>query len=251
MNPSTLAAVILEACVVSADEAEAAAWAGAGRVELCADLARDGLTPPLEMLRETVRRLRPLGTTVAAMLRPPPPAGPHAFGVSAADAAGLEAAARALLAAGADALVFGFLTEAGEVDWPRVRPLLAIARQAGRESVFHRAVDAARDPHAAVRSLRAAGFTRVLTSGAARTAQQGAATLARWQRESAADGRPDFILPGGGIRADHAAELAAATGIRQLHGAFRGRRDGIPGPLDPESVRMTASRLAEAADRMS
>ncbi len=238
---------LLEVCVLSADEAEAAVRAGAGRVELCADLARDGLTPPVGMVCETVRRLRPLGAAVAVMLRPVPPPGRHAFGVSEEDARELEGQAQALLAAGADALVFGFLTLAGEVDWPLAGRLLAIAQSAGRESVFHRAVDAASRPDEAVAALLSAGFTRILTSGGAPTAQQGAATLTRWHQRACQAGRPGFVLPGGGIRAHNVGALRAATGIRQAHGAFRSRVNGQPEPLDVAGVKVAVETGRNAA----
>ena len=85
---------------------------------------------------------------------------------------------------------------------------------------FHRAFDRVEDKAGALEELIELGIERVLTSGGPPTAWEGRAELARLVEQ--ARGRI-VVMPGGGVRAQHAAELLAATGVRELHGsvAFR------------------------------
>jgi copper homeostasis protein len=69
---------------------------------------------------------------------------------------------------GADGVVFGLLTAAGEVDAARTRDLLLLARPLS--VTFHRAFDLTRDPFEALDSLAGLGADRVLTSGQATSA---------------------------------------------------------------------------------
>jgi copper homeostasis protein len=79
---------------------------------------------------------------------------------------------------------------------------------------FHRAFDECPDPGQALETVIALGVTRVLTSGGAATAPQGAATIAKLVRRAA--GRIG-ILAGGGITADNVAELVRTSGVREVH----------------------------------
>ncbi|MFO0806637.1 MAG: copper homeostasis protein CutC [Gemmataceae bacterium] len=87
-----------------------------------------------------------------------------------------------------------------------------------RGSVFHRAFDEIPDRFAAMETLIELGFRRILTSGGAATAPEGAEELAALIR--AARGRIE-ILPGGGITPDNASELVHRTGATWIHGSFR------------------------------
>ena len=59
--------VLFEACVESVAEAVAAERGGAGRIELCVDLAVDGTTPPAEMIAEACRAVK---VPVMVLVRP-------------------------------------------------------------------------------------------------------------------------------------------------------------------------------------
>lgn len=128
------------------------------------------------------------------------------FCYSETEYAAMLADARALLAAGADGLAFGFLHDDGTVDEARTREFVALCGE--KEAVFHRAFDVTPDRDAAMQTLIACGVKRVLTSGGACDAPSGKDELRRLQ---AAYGRQIEILPGGGIRAENAAQLAAYT----------------------------------------
>ena len=96
----------------------------------------------------------------------------------------------------------------------RTRIMAELARDAGRESVFHRAIDVTPDWRAALDALMDLGITRVLTSGQEPDVSLGTATV-REMIEYAA-GRIQ-ILPGAGITARNMDRVIAGTGCRQIH----------------------------------
>ena len=101
------------------------------------------------------------------------------------------------------------------------------------------------DPLGALRLLGDLGVERVLTSGAAATAAEGAELLTRLVG-AAADGDP-AVLAGGSVRPANIAELIRATGVREVHLRAQSpslRGDGSLG-TDPAIVRAV---LAAAAD---
>jgi copper homeostasis protein len=126
--------------------------------------------------------------------------------------------AETFLTAGADGLVFGALNVAGEVDEAPCQRLTTLAT--GR-AAFHRAFDFVNDQGRALEQLIALGFQRVLTSGGAATAREGAAMIAKLMAR--ARGRIE-ILPGGGIRAENVADIVRLTGCNQIHAAARNGR---------------------------
>ena len=79
---------------------------------------------------------------------------------------------------------------------------------------FHRAFDFARDREVALEALVELGVHRVLTSGGAATALEGAASLALLVRQ--ANGRIE-ILAGGGINAGNVAAVVRESGVREVH----------------------------------
>lgn len=203
--------VKVEICCGSAEDVYAAAAAGADRVELNSALSLGGLTPSLGAMALSRRA----GIEIMAMARPRE----GGFCYSEMEFETLCADARALLEAGADGVVFACQHPDGTVDAQRCRAVLEIIGD--RQSVFSRAIDTVPDWRGALDTLCALGFTRVLTSGQAPTAPEGADTIRR-MREYAA-GRLE-ILPGCGVRPENAAELLARTGCGQLHASVKGER---------------------------
>ena len=121
--------------------------------------------------------------------------------------------------AGVAGFAIGVLHSDGSIDLhrcQRIRETVA-ARVA---VVFHRAFDTTPDPFVALEQLIDLGFTRVMTSGGARTALAGADIIC--QLIERARDRIE-ILPAGGIAPAHVRELVARTGCRQVHGSFRQR----------------------------
>ena len=130
--------VLLEVCCGSADDVIEAHKAGADRVELNSDLFHGGLTPTLG---ELIVAKRETGMRIMAMVRPRE----GGFHYTEAEFATAVEDAKLLLAHGADGLVFGFLHEDGTLDGERTRVLAELAQAAGKESVFHRAIDVVPD----------------------------------------------------------------------------------------------------------
>lgn len=134
---------------------------GADRIELCAALSEGGLTPSLGLVRMVQRAVT---IPVYAMLRPR--AGDFLY--SPDDVAVLREDLALFKAAGVAGVVFGCLAPDGSVDADLTRALIALARPL--PVTFHRAIDMAVDPLAAIDTLAALGVERILTSGGESTA---------------------------------------------------------------------------------
>lgn len=202
---------LLEICCGSFDDVCAASAGGAERVELNSALFLGGLTPSLGTLKLVKEKL---SLKVMAMVRPRG----AGFCYTAGETAMMEEDGRLLMENGADGLVFGFLDESREVDVEKTRRFAALAHQYGGEAVFHRAFDCVKNPYKAMELLIAAGIDRILTSGLADTAPEGAELLSALQRRY---GGQIELLAGGGIAPENAAELMEKTGITQLHSSCK------------------------------
>ena len=153
-----MSSVLIEVCCGSADDVIQAKLAGADRVELNSDLFHGGLTPTIGSFRVAKRET---GLPIMTMIRPRE----GGFCYTAAEFSVCMEDAKALLAAGADGLVFGCLHEDGRIDLERTRALTQLALDAGKEAVFHRAIDVVPDWREAIDQLAALSVTRILTSG--------------------------------------------------------------------------------------
>lgn len=193
----------LEVCVDTPDGLAAAVEAGADRCELCAGLDLGGLTPGAGLLAAA----RTAGLPVHVLVRPR--AGD--FVASGADLAAMIADIEAVRAAGLAGVVVGAAFKSGELDRDA---LAALVEAAGPlEVTLHRVVDFAPDPLAAVEAAIGLGMRRILTSGGARRAVEGAERIAAMVRQAA--GRIE-IMAGGGVTRE-AAPALLATGVQALH----------------------------------
>ena len=200
--------MILEIITASLDDARAAAAGGADRFELCSALAVGGLTPSLGTLAAIKAEL---STPVMCMIRPRQ--GGMAY--SQAELEVMQRDAAYAVEAGADGLVFGFLTDRGDVDVPRCRAFLnGLQARRPLQTVFHRAYDVVSDPQRTLEELIDLGITRVLTSGRAPSALEGLEEIRRTVEQAA---ERIEVLPGGGIRPNNVAEIVRATGVDQVH----------------------------------
>lgn len=199
---------LLEVCTETPDGAAAAARGGASRIELCSRLDLGGLTPDGETLRATSAAVE---LPVFAMVRPR--GGDFVARPGEVDA--LERDLLECLEAGADGLVLGLLTADRRPDTDSLERLLA---SAGKQVpiTFHRAFDSVADRHEALEVLIELGFSRLLTTGGPERAWDGRDILAGLVEQAA--GRL-VVMPGGGVRSDHADELARLTGAAELHGS--------------------------------
>lgn len=197
----------VEICCGSADDVIQAKAAGADRVELNSCLFLGGLTPSVGELKVAKKT----GMEIMAMTRPRE----GGFCYTQAEFETMLADAEALIAAGADGIVFGFLLEDGTIDEARCRAMLDVIGE--KQSVFHRAIDVVPDWRATMDVLIRLGVGRILTSGQEPSVHYGAETV-RQMMEYAA-GRIE-ILPGAGIRMNNVQEIMEKTGCTQFHVAM-------------------------------
>ena len=212
--------MIYEICVDSAAGARAAKAAGADRVELCADLLEGGVTPSCGMIRQA-RATTDIGLHV--IIRPR--GGDFLFddGEFAIMKFDIETAK----AEGADGVVIGLLTAAGEVDTGRTSELISLARPLS--VTFHRAFDMTRAPFEALETLIGLGVDRVLTSGQEATALEGLSLVGELVRRA---GSRIVVMPGGGITSRNVERIVAAAKPKEIHFAA----------LEPTASRMEFRR---------
>lgn len=225
-----------EVCVTSAAAVKAAIDAGADRVELCADLAVGGTTPSAGLIEWAAAASTPQ-LAVHVLIRPRG----GGFVYTAAEASVMHRDIAFAKAAGADGVVIGALTPSGTVDVPLCAGLVAAARPLS--VTFHRAIDESSDQAAALEDVLALGVDRLLTSGGAATALDGADVIAAQVRRAA--GRLT-ILAGGGVTESAAAELVRRTGVTELH--FSARANGSPLPLAERIARIIRAAQPPAPD---
>lgn len=234
---------LLEVCCGNPESVDAAVLGGARRVELCADLPLDGLTPPQAWIRAAKTRYPEL--TVHVLIRPR--AGDFCYTPKEIET--MVSQVEGALEAGADGIVAGCLTPQRDVDIPAMERIVRVvddwnlAREladsdlchaandshffpgpARRVSItFHRAFDRCRRPFDALEQLIGLRCDRILTSGQAPTAEEGADLLGELHRR--ARGRIG-ILPGGGVTPLNAARILAQTGGTEIHASASRETDG-------------------------
>ena len=113
---------------------------------------------------------------------------------------------------GANGVVFGLLTAAGNIDSDRTRVLLDHSKP--MNVTFHRAFDMTRDPIAALETLIELGINRVLTSGQEVSALEGA-ELVHDLLVHADD--KIIVMPGGGITEHNIKKVLDTTGSKEIH----------------------------------
>jgi copper homeostasis protein len=196
---------LVEACVQTVASAREAARVGAGRIELCSSLDQGGLTPSAGLMRVARR-----GVEIPMHVLIRPRGGDFIY-----DSDEVEVMLhdiREARRAGADGVVIGALLGDGTVDRAITGRLAECARPLA--VTFHRAIDHAPDLGAAVATVVELGIERVLTSGGPADAEHGVATLARLVSRF---GRSVTILAGGGIRPGNARQIAAGSGVPEVH----------------------------------
>ena len=196
---------LLEVCCGSVEDVLQAERGGADRVELNSCLFHGGLSPSIGELI-TAKRLSKL--PVMTMVRPRQ----GGFCYTDAEYRTAVADAEALMANGADGLVFGFLNADGSLDVERTRELCRLAGD--RVKVFHRAIDVATDWKEMLGQLIELGVDRVLTSGQAPDVFYGVDTIREMM--DFAQGAIQ-ILPGAGVNLKNIDAILERTGCDQIH----------------------------------
>ena len=213
MKAKQVRSMKLEICIESLSSAQAALAGGADRLEVCGSLAVGGITPSVELVEQCVELSSSnlASSNIMMMIRP------HwrDFVYSPED---LKVMLNDVLVAkqlGVQGLVFGALTADGSVDKELCRRLIDAARPL--EITFHRAFDLAQDAFQALDDLLDIGFDRVLTSGQAETALQGAQTLQKIVDHVAEN---LTVIVAGNVRAENIRQLQL-TGATEFHSSAR------------------------------
>ena len=222
--------LLREFCAENMERVPAAIAAGAGRVELCDNLAVGGTSPSYGVIRAAVANAAATGTAVMAMARP---RGGNFVYTPAEEQMMLDdvAMARSL---GVTGVVFGCLAAdpaTGEltIDRAMTERLVtaahgALAGETGEPIApvavtFHMAFDdlAEKNQLAAIDFLAELGVERILTHGgpAGTPIADNLDHLRRLIDHAA--GRIT-ILPGGGITYENAEAVAEALGVHEVHG---------------------------------
>lgn len=199
------APVLVEACVDSVASAIAAERGGAGRLELCDALFDGGTTPSAGMIGACKAAV---SIPVFVMIRPRG----GGFVYSDAERDVMRRDVAAARECGADGLVLGALRPDATVDIAFIASLVEAAR--GLPVTFHRAFDLTPDLESSLSSLAEAGIQRVLTSGGAPSAAEGAAMLAHLVRHA---GARVVVMAGGGVREENVHRIVAQSGVREVH----------------------------------
>ena len=196
---------LLEISVESLEAALAAARGGPDRIELCGNLSAGGITPSIALMHAVREHL---SIPVFVMIR----ARAGDFVYSDAEFSEMRRSIAGAKESGMDGVILGVLTKDHRVDVARTRELVEFARPL--PVTFHRAFDEAADLHQALEDVMQSGARRILTSGGAKSALEGAAVLTEL---IAAAGERIVIVPGAGISPANIEQVARQTGAREFH----------------------------------
>jgi len=198
-------AVLLEICLDSVESAVAAERGGADRVELCASLPEGGTTPSAGMIAAVRKKIK-IGLQV--MIRP---RGGDFF-YSEDEFGTMQRDILIAKQLGAGGVVFGILNIDGNIDVPRMRQLIDLARPL--KVTCHRAFDMACDVNRALEDLIDLGADRVLTSGGRKSAVDAMPTLAQLVQQ--AQGRIS-VMACGELSIANVKAVIAYTNVREVH----------------------------------
>lgn len=199
--------MIKEACVETYEEAILAEERGANRIELCSDLANDGLTPSFELMKKTISNLK---IPVMTMVRPR--AGNFVY--SEEEIREMKSEIDLAKKAGAAGIVFGLLTSDNKIDIKNTQILADYA--VPLPVTFHKAIDELENPvDGVIELLKIENIKRILTSGGKPTAWEGQETIRKMIQTA---GDKIIILVAGKVLDSNVEEIRKITGVRELHG---------------------------------
>ncbi len=199
--------MIKEACVETLEEAIIAEKRGADRIELCSDLANDGLFPSVELMQLTISALK---IPVMVMIRPR--AGNFIY--TEREIAEMKSEIDLAKKAGATGVVFGLLTADNKIDIKNTQLLADYASPL--PVTFHKAIDESENlVDSVIDLLKIANIKRILTSGGRPTALEGQETIRKMIEVA---GEQITILVAGKVLDSNAEEIQKLTGAKELHG---------------------------------
>lgn len=224
---------------------------GAATVELCADLAVQGLTPSPEMI--AVARAA-FGQRRGVMVMIRPRAGDFVY--SPTEVALMREQIGMAAHAGADGVVFGLLTPqvyacgTYAIDMSHVTMLTSYSKSLGLKVTFHRAFDELpiqTQPHVLLDQLIDVRIDRVLTCGAALASGKRAVECGAWLADliDYAQGRIEVVIAGGVAAATVPALLAQLPTEASAPLAARFGLHSHSGVIDPVTQRMSLAKVQQ------
>ena len=203
-----------EICANSVESCLAAQEGGADRVELCAGIPEGGTTPSYGEIKLARKLLTK--TKLHVIIRPR--GGDFLYTPLELDR--MEEDIRICRELGVDGVVFGCLTEEGEIDREANRRLVELARP--MSITFHRAFDRTADPMKALEDIISLGCNRILTSGQQPKAIDGISLLAQLEKKLKEYPLPPIqLLAGSGVNEENIRQIFDATGIHEYHFSAR------------------------------
>ena len=205
--------LVFEFCAENLTYIDMAIAAGAGRIELCDNLAVGGTTPSIGVINEALKRTREKSVDLCVIIRPRG----GDFVYTDLEVEAMLTDIRAAKEIGVSSFVLGALTSDRKLDQRVMQLLLAACGDA--EVVFHMAFDelAVTDQIEAIEWLSDQGVARILTRAGSPgdTLEQ---RFAHYHRLlDAAKGKLQ-ILPGGGVTVENCALFLEQLDVCQLHG---------------------------------
>jgi len=199
--------LILEACAGSLQQAVSAENLGADRVEICARLDLEGLTPDMKMIKAAVKRLK---IPSKIMIRPRD----GGFLYTDTEIKKMGSNIDFCRSIGIGEVVLGALTKVGEVD------ITTISRLSDRaypmKVTFHKAIDHSNDILKSIESLcHVEGVTSILTSGGKRSALEGRSMIKQIIKEFSSELK---IIVAGKITKDNLSRVHGEVGAKEYHG---------------------------------
>ena len=199
--------MVKEACVETFEEAVLAEKRGANRIELCSDLASDGLTPSVELMRKTCSNLN---IPVMVMIRPR--AGNFVY--SEEEIIQMKSEIDQAKQAGAAGVVFGLLNKENRIDVYNTSILAEYAQPL--PVTFHKAIDVLDNPVEGAKIVSTIpGINRILTSGGKPTALEGKNNILKMMEVSKGK---ITILVAGKVLDSNIEEIRQLTGAEEFHG---------------------------------
>lgn len=199
--------MLKEVCVDTRQQALNAQAQGAHRIELCAHLDQDGLTPDIPFIRFALENLH---IPVHVMIRPRG----GDFVYSEAELNQMKASIEFCKQAGVPGVVFGALQSDHTLHIPVITTLTQLAKP--MKVVIHKAIDYTPDPVAALAQLlEIEGIDSVLTSGGATTALEGQENL---KKMLALAGDRLHIMVAGKVTQDNLGVIDELFHAREYHG---------------------------------
>ncbi len=222
---------LIEVCSNSLQSAINAEKGGAHRIELCENLEAGGITPSPATILMAKEKLR---IPVFVLIRP-------RGGNFVYDDLDFERMKRNIAfckSAGVDGVVIGVLNEDGTIDIERNSELVQAAKP--MQCTFHRAFDRCENPKLALEQIIEMGFDRILTSGQADSAENGAVLLR--ELVSLADSRIQ-IMPGAGVNSKNISAILKATNANEIHFSAKQKKGDNDGYF--ETNELEVRRCAE------